>query len=56
MSRKTDLENSWRRNADNWTRAVRDRLIPSRTAGTTGTACCRAVSRAREVAAMLLRI
>jgi SAM-dependent methyltransferase len=34
MSRKTDLENSWQRNADNWTRAVRDRLIPSRKAGT----------------------
>ncbi len=34
MSRKSDLETSWQRNADNWTRAVRDRLIPSRTAGT----------------------
>lgn len=34
MSRKSDLEDSWQRNADNWTRAVRDRLIPSRTAGT----------------------
>jgi len=34
MSRKSDLENSWQRNADNWTRAVRDRLIPSRNAGT----------------------
>ncbi len=34
MSRKSDLEESWRRNAENWTRAVRDRLIPSRNAGT----------------------
>lgn len=34
MSRKSDLEDSWQRNAENWTRAVRDRLIPSRTAGT----------------------
>ena len=34
MSRKTDLENSWQRNAENWARAVRDRLIPSRKAGT----------------------
>lgn len=34
MSRKSDLEASWKRNAENWTRAVRDRLIPSRTAGT----------------------
>lgn len=34
MIRKTDLENSWQRNAANWTRAVRDRLIPSRKAGT----------------------
>jgi len=34
MSRKSDLEVSWQRNAENWTRAVRDRLIPSRTAGT----------------------
>ncbi len=34
MSRKTELENSWQRNADNWTRAVRDRLIPSRKSGT----------------------
>lgn len=34
MSRKSDLEDSWLRNAENWTRAVRDRLIPSRTAGT----------------------
>lgn len=34
MSRKSDLEDSWQRNADNWTRAVRDRLIPSRNAGT----------------------
>jgi len=34
MSRKSDLEDSWQRNAENWTRAVRDRLIPSRNAGT----------------------
>lgn len=34
MNRKSDLEDSWQRNAENWTRAVRDRLIPSRNAGT----------------------
>lgn len=34
MSRKTDLKASWQRNAANWTRAVRERLIPSRNAGT----------------------
>jgi SAM-dependent methyltransferase len=34
MNRKSDLEDSWQRNAANWTRAVRDRQIPSRAAGT----------------------
>ena len=34
MDRKTELADSWRKNARNWTRAVRERLIPSRAAGT----------------------
>lgn len=34
MSRSADLERSWIANAANWTRAVREGLIPSRKAGT----------------------
>lgn len=34
MNHKQDLERSWTANAANWTRAVRDGLIPSRKAGT----------------------
>lgn len=34
MTRAEDLERSWIANAANWTRAVRERLIPSRKAGT----------------------
>ena len=34
MNRHDALTRSWDRNADNWTRVVRDRLIPSRRAGT----------------------
>lgn len=34
MDRKSELADSWERNAQNWTRAVRERLIPSRAAGT----------------------
>ena len=34
MTHSADLEHSWTANAANWTRAVRDGLIPSRKAGT----------------------
>ena len=34
MDRSERLAASWDSNAENWTRAVRDRLIPSRRAGT----------------------
>lgn len=34
LTRAADLERSWSANAANWTRAVRDGLIPSRKAGT----------------------
>jgi 2-polyprenyl-3-methyl-5-hydroxy-6-metoxy-1,4-benzoquinol methylase len=34
MNRNDALTRSWDRNADNWTRVVRDGLIPSRRAGT----------------------
>lgn len=34
MTHADDLEQSWIANATNWTRAVRERLIPSRKAGT----------------------
>lgn len=34
MTHADDLEQSWIANAANWTRAVRERLIPSRKAGT----------------------
>lgn len=34
MTQATDLKQSWTVNAANWTRAVRDGLIPSRKAGT----------------------
>jgi SAM-dependent methyltransferase len=34
MTHAADLERSWTANAANWTRAVRDGLIPSRKAGT----------------------
>lgn len=34
MTHAADLERSWTANAANWTRAVRDGLIPSRRAGT----------------------
>jgi 2-polyprenyl-3-methyl-5-hydroxy-6-metoxy-1,4-benzoquinol methylase len=36
MNRDDALSRSWDRNAENWTRVVRDRLIPSRRAGTDG--------------------